>query len=252
MTFSENSGSADGGWIEVEGWRSKESSHGFCTRGLDDRNGNLPWSRIKTATGVHEVLFNEQTHSDICLDLRSEDVFGAAVAKMGPVRSEVVADAMVVPRIRRHGSSVLCGIITADCLPILFRTPQYWGLVHAGWRGLASGIIERALTILGEEKEIEAAIGPCAGSDDYEVGPEVIEAVGRTCCSQPGVGDRSLLDLAGTAAAQIQRFRPGLRVLVTGISTMKDERFFSYRRDGPGTGRNVSFCVVRGEERTKG
>jgi YfiH family protein len=144
----------------------------------------------------------------------------------GPAQ-RLTGDALITDR-RLHGVAVY----SADCLPIALAGKHTIGAVHAGWRGLAEGVIEaavRGLRELGEEGELYAVIGPGAGSCCYEVGPEVKRALGLEA-------EHGRLDLATIASE---------RALAAGVShlrtlahcTICDRRFFSHRREGPGCGR---------------
>ncbi|MEX2280471.1 MAG: polyphenol oxidase family protein [Acidimicrobiia bacterium] len=90
-------------------------------------------------------------------------------------------------------------VFTADCLGIVLRGPSEVAVVHAGWRGLASGVIERAVGMLGEVDSV--FIGPHIRECCFEVGPEVAELfeghLGRTTAGTVSV------DLAGAAAARL-------------------------------------------------
>lgn len=74
--------------------------------------------------------------------------------------------------------NIILGILTADCAPVLFADPEAGviGAAHAGWQGALSGIIENILNLMQEQgarlPAIKAAVGPCIGQDNYEVGPE--------------------------------------------------------------------------------
>jgi YfiH family protein len=131
-------------------------------------------------------------------------------------------------------------VLTADCLPIALVAPQAVAIVHAGWRGLAGGVIAEgvaALRELGAPGEIRAAIGPGAGVCCYETGPEVhaaFAAYGELArrgahADLKHVARRQLLD-AGVA-----------EVHDTAICTMCAPAglLFSHRRDGGMTGRQA-------------
>ena len=68
-------------------------------------------------------------------------------------------------------------VLTADCMPIALATPTKVAMVHAGWRGLADGVIENAIAALGGDEPVVAAIGPSAGGCCYEVGDDVRDAL---------------------------------------------------------------------------
>jgi YfiH family protein len=132
-------------------------------------------------------------------------------------------------------------IHAADCLPIALAGDGGVAIVHAGWRGLAGGVIAagvQALVDLGVRGPIEAAIGPGAGGCCYETGPEVREVFGGR--DAPGEGD--CLDLKEVARRQLAAVGVE-RVQDTGICTLcaPPGLVYSYRRDGPQTGRQAGI-----------
>jgi YfiH family protein len=163
---------------------------------------------------------------------RCSQVHGREVLRLtGPPdgsRPEADGVATNVPR-------VAALVLTADCLPVALHAAGAVAMVHAGWRGLAAGVLDEgleALRELGGTGPVTAAIGPGAGVCCYEVGDEVREAFadvpeardGRNI-DLPAVARRRLVD-AGVA-----------EIHEAGICTMCDERFFSHRRDRGATGR---------------
>ena len=142
----------------------------------------------------------------------------------------------------------VCVVLTADCLPVLFcnRQGTRVAAAHAGWRGLASGVLARVVTALGEPAELMAWLGPAIGPAAFEVGPEVKEAFVQhdpdaeaafTCGgARPG---HLMADLFQLARLQLRAL--GVRHIYGGdFCTWSDaERFYSYRRDGQ-TGRMAS------------
>ena len=119
-------------------------------------------------------------------------------------------------------------VATADCLPVAVAGRQSMALVHAGWRGIVSGVIPaamEAMRAMGDEPS-EAAIGPHIGPCCYEVGTEVIRALGGHA-STTSWGTQSA-DLASAARLQLG----GLPVWASPSCTMDDVRFNSFRRDG--------------------
>jgi polyphenol oxidase len=131
-------------------------------------------------------------------------------------------------------------VLTADCLPIAVAAEGAVAMLHAGWRGLASGVIGegvRALRELGAEGEIEAAIGPGAGPCCYEVGEEV-HAVFTDYAPESRQGNN--LDLKAIARSQL--IRAGVEsVHDVGLCTIcsAPELFYSHRRDHGVTGRQA-------------
>lgn len=130
-------------------------------------------------------------------------------------------------------------VLTADCLPIALISPRAVAMVHAGWRGLADGVVEegvRAVRELGGDGELRAAIGPGAGGCCYEVGPEVHAAFGRPA-------ERATIDLKAIAAERLQAAGVA-EVHDVGLCTMCTDPglFFSHRRDGGVTGRQAGIA----------
>jgi polyphenol oxidase len=136
---------------------------------------------------------------------------------------------------------VALGALSADCLPIAIAGGGAAGIVHAGWRGLAAGVIEAEVAALrelaGRGAELAAAIGPGAGPCCYQVGPEVHAAFAGD--PQARVGDR--LDLKAVAAARL-RAAGVAEVHDLGLCTICTPRlFFSHRRDRGVTGRQAGL-----------
>ncbi len=164
------------------------------------------------------------------------------------------ADALVT---RKPGTGV--GVITADCVPVLAvgAGGACVAAIHAGWRGLAEGVVEAgiaALEGLGTGKrEIRAVIGPCIGACCYEVDEPVLTALRRRfgdeldrvlTPSRPGHARIDLGQLAATAlrfsgVPDKQRGR-----LEDACTRCDPKRFYSYRRDGAGAGRLVHYVVA--------
>lgn len=119
---------------------------------------------------------------------------------------------------REHG--VGCLVFVADCLPVALVGPGVVAMVHAGWGGLAAGVLEAGVAATGAT---HAVIGPGAGPCCYEVGPEVHEAFGLPA-------QRANIDLKAIAA---QRLRDAgvSSVEDTGVCTICSPQYFSYRRD---------------------
>jgi YfiH family protein len=152
---------------------------------------------------------------------------------------------------------VVCRVETADCLPVLLcdRSGSQVAAVHAGWRGLAAGILEATIDRLsGPRDELLAWIGPAISQAHYEVnldlreaftaaaGPDQQDAVAR--CFTPRA-DRFLADLVGLARLRLAAC--GVEAVYGGTyCTYADpSRFHSWRRDGSIAGRMVSgICIV--------
>jgi YfiH family protein len=137
---------------------------------------------------------------------------------------------------------IAVGALGADCLTIALAGGGAVGVAHAGWRGLASGVlartVERLRSLAGEGSEIHAAVGPGAGPCCYEVGPEVHAAF----ADRPQARHGENLDLSAIAAAQLAEAGVGA-VHALGVCTIcHPELFFSHRRDRGVTGRQAGLA----------
>jgi YfiH family protein len=133
------------------------------------------------------------------------------------------------------------GLLTADCAPVVLLGRRL-AVAHAGWRGLAGGMVATAAAAAGPVRA--AWVGPSIRRCCYEVGPEVIEAF--TAAGLP-VADASHVDIPEAAAAAL-RLAGVEAVAVSSVCTGCDPRWFSHRRDGT-TGRNGAFAALRRIER---
>jgi YfiH family protein len=175
-------------------------------------------------------------------------VHGVAVADLDRAGSQGPADAAIT---RRAGK--VCAILTADCLPIVFTTDTGDGVAaaHAGWRGLAAGVIGATVRAMAVPPErLIGWLGPAIGPAHFEVGAEVREAFLRT---DSGAGDAFKATLTGKFMADLAMLaRRQLKALgVTRIYGGGDctyahtDRYFSHRRDGV-TGRQATLIWREG------
>lgn len=151
-------------------------------------------------------------------------------------------------------AGVVCVVMTADCLPVLFcdLAGTVVGAAHAGWRGLSAGVLERAVTALRDRgaSEILAWLGPAIGPQQFEVGQEVLDAfvVQDAACrtafaASAGREDKFLADIYRLARLRLAQV--GVRrVSGGGWCTVSDKRFYSYRRDQV-TGRMAALIWLR-------
>jgi YfiH family protein len=140
-----------------------------------------------------------------------------------------------------RSQGVVCAILTADCLPVLLtdRAGTRVGAAHAGWRGLAAGVLPAAVTAMGAPASaLLAWLGPAIGPHAYEVGPEVRAAFlardpAASAAFTPNARGRWQADLY--ALARLSLAAAGVTaVFGGGLCTATDaERFFSHRREAP-------------------
>jgi YfiH family protein len=156
-------------------------------------------------------------------------------------------DALVV---RRPGLAAT--VATADCVPVLIAAPAALAAVHAGWRGIAAGVVPAALARLGELRGATAWIGPAIGPCCYEVGDEVAAAVvgvsAAGACVVPGESGRPHLDLASAVAHQLGAAGVGRIVTVGACTRCHPEWLWSHRRDGAAAGRNLALIWKGGDD----
>ncbi len=147
---------------------------------------------------------------------------------------------------------VVCAVLTADCLPVLFcdRAGTCVAAAHAGWRGLAGGVLEATVEALpAGAADLMAWLGPAIGPESFEVGDEVREAfIGvdpvAARAFRPTSAERWYADLYLLARQRLSAAGVG-EVFGGGHCTFRDEaRFYSYRRDGV-TGRMASLIWLQ-------
>ncbi|EPE37330.1 peptidoglycan editing factor PgeF [Candidatus Photodesmus anomalopis] len=147
-----------------------------------------------------------------------------------------------------QSDNIICAVMTADCLPILLtdiRGTQIAAL-HAGWRGLANGIIENALNKF--DGEVIAWLGPTISDSFFEVGEEVIQAFVDADISMfqsfqlKQSVNKYLVNLPLLASKLLHKIGV-TKVVNSGLCTFNNDCFFSYRRDGV-TGRQASFIWI--------
>jgi hypothetical protein len=142
----------------------------------------------------------------------------------------------------------ICAILTADCLPVLFASEagDAVAAAHAGWRGLAGGVIEAAVQALDvAPPSLLAWLGPAIGPGHFEVGPEVRDEFvrddpGARAAFAPNARGRFMADLPALARRRLERLGV-TRIYGSGECThAQAERYFSHRRDGE-TGRQATL-----------
>jgi YfiH family protein len=226
----------------------------YASLNLGGHVGDLPEAvaenrrRLRAAAGLPaEPVWLSQVHGTTVADLD-------AAAELDASRLSGPADAAFT---RRRGR--VCAILTADCLPILLaaESADVAAAAHAGWRGLAGGVIEatvRALQVAPEK--LMAWLGPVIGPGHFEVGAEVREALlagdpGANAAFAANARGRYMADLGALARRRLAALGVG-RVYGGGQCTYADEtRYFSHRRDGV-TGRQATLIWLEPGEQPDG
>jgi len=127
----------------------------------------------------------------------------------------------------------VCVVKIADCMPVLFADEKgtVVGAAHAGWRGLAAGVLEGTIDAMRAPSALHAWMGPAIGPRVYEVGDEVRAAFpGHDAAFKPNRPGHWLMDLYAIARKKLEA--KGAQVHGGGFCTYSErERFFSFRRD---------------------
>ncbi len=198
-----------------------------------DANGltfALPRARVVFTGRPHDVRAEEERcELEAGLGVRlalAHQVHGTRVVAAGAAAEE--ADGVWTDR-----TGIAPAVVVADCLPVALAGPRGVAMLHCGWRGLAGGIVAEGVAALGGEVTA-AAIGPGAGPCCYEVGDEVAAHF------EPAARAGRHLDLPGVARRRLEAAGVG-QVEEAGVCTICGDpgRWFSYRREGPGTGRQA-------------
>ncbi len=154
---------------------------------------------------------------------------------------------------------VVCAVMTADCLPVLLadRSGRAVAAVHAGWRSLADGVIQKTVqAMLARDASLDLAawLGPRIGADAFEVGEDVLEAMRAhlpeaQAAFRPVQGGKFLADLG--LLARMALADAGIdeaRTADCALSTYADPaRFWSFRRDGERSGRHAALIWMKPE-----
>jgi polyphenol oxidase len=195
---------------------------------------------MKLAIGIHDgrIVTMKQLHGDNIVEVSDTNIKEAGAA-----------DGMVTAK-----ANVFLGVLTADCVPILLIAPgqRLAAVVHAGWRGALAGIAAKMVRYFADTynvnaQSLEAALGPSIGICCYEVGEDIVELLvrrwGRLAEDSISAGyakphvDLRRLNRAMLAAAGL----PAERTFEVGPCTKcAQDDFFSYRREGKETGRQMS------------
>jgi YfiH family protein len=181
-----------------------------------------------------------------------KQVHGSTVVK-APWEGTPEADAAVAT-----AAGILLGIATADCLPLLVVDPvrRMVGAAHAGWRGTAAGVATRLVESLlargSRTGDLLAALGPSIGTCCYIVGEELRAAFPADAdhVFRVGPDGRWFLDLREANARQLLRIgvHPDALHHVAECTCCRAGDYQSYRRDGTGAGRMISFIGFRRDE----
>jgi YfiH family protein len=206
----------------------------------DDDEASVEENRRRLAVGLgfepEQVVFAHQVHGTRLIDhgQGANELGGSFVGTDAPKEPQnglPDADGHIV---REAGRAAL--VFVADCLPVALHGPGGVAMVHAGWRGLAGGIVGAAAEAV---EATGAAIGPGIGPCCYEVGKEVLDAFADL---GGGIAQGRMLDLPAVARRQLARAGVA-EVHSAGLCTScEPELFYSHRRDRGRTGRQAGMA----------
>jgi YfiH family protein len=171
-----------------------------------------------------------------------QQVHGTAIERWGappdPDRLSFVDPLARLPEVdghttARHGLGLFVQV--ADCYPVALASAQRVAMLHCGWRGLASGIVEHALSLF--EMAPAAAVGPGIGGCCYEVSPEVVERFGDV----EDAADGRMLDLRRVIDVRLRAGGVERIEHVDLCTSCRGDLFFSHRRDEGATGRQCGI-----------
>ena len=228
------------------GWNLPAGVRAACTTRLGGVS-QAPWESFNLATHVGDepahVAANRARLRELLGLAREpawlEQVHGVDVANLdaGVPEEPITADASVTST-----TGIACVVMIADCLPVLFTTRDgsRVGAAHAGWRGLAAGVLERTVSAMGVPGgELRVWLGPCISRAHFEVGDEVRDEFLRQDgeadqCFERNARGRWQADLVALAKRRLAG--AGVREFSGGEwCTFADpRRFYSHRRDGKG------------------
>jgi purine-nucleoside/S-methyl-5'-thioadenosine phosphorylase / adenosine deaminase len=239
--------------LEADGYlvafteRSGGSSSGpFAALNLGLRVGDEPAAVMRNrrhvcqALGVKDFACAEQVHGDRHARVRPEQ---AGAGFSDPTEAIPAVDALVA-----ESPGLPVAVMMADCVgfALVDRAAVRLSVVHAGWRGVASGIVTQALSAFDEPDQVRAVLGPSICIDHYEVGEDVARAVSAASGGRAPLrknGSRLFIDIRGAVAAILRA--GGVRHVeqADACTACEPERFFSYRRDGL-TGRQALVASI--------
>lgn len=240
---------------QVPAWIEAGFSHGFLGASLDFKNSKARSNWSSLSKGFPLSLLKQMSRDGV-FEIGDKNVYEVT----GNRHLTPEADAWIVGNNSLLKQTAV-GILTADCAPVILfdRASSSSALVHLGWRGVALGLLEKSFEALGSPTGCELAIGPCCSGEAYEVEKWVLEAVSPKDSSSssnistyslieapeplsPDLAEKVYLDVPGIIAKRAEKM--GLsrqNIYLSNLCTIKDERFFSYRRQKEQAGRQLSF-----------
>jgi hypothetical protein len=237
--FSTRKGGVSSGVFSSLNFGSQHGEASNMVRNIDLLNGAI-------AGGSSRFVIPKQTHSDVVAVVDADNLDNCFDS----------TDALIT-----NLPNVFVCVKTADCVPILLFDPvlRVVAAVHSGWRGTAQNIVGKSIVLMGKTfgcspSDIIAAIGPCIGKMNYEVGREVVEAMSlvldnssESITAQQGKNDKFCLDLVQANVQLLCQagINPDNIDYFSFCTFSEPELFYSARRDGSKTGRMLSGIMIK-------
>ena len=174
------------------------------------------------------------------------------VVRLGQVHGTQVVDATApgsfasTDGARTHTPNLLLTVRTADCVPVLLAHPSGIALLHAGWRGLAAGVLEEGLSGFPDPESVRVVLGPAIRVCCYEVGPEVAAQFPADAL-RPGPRERPHLDLFHAATRRLVQHGVSPRSIVVApfCTRCHQHLLASARGSAGGPERIIAFASYR-------
>jgi YfiH family protein len=213
----------------IQGTTARLPDHAQTSTESEGPSEDEGWEVLAAAFGFERIARCHQIHG--------RDVVVLDAGLPDTVNTVGDADAIVADR-----EGILLAVTVADCVPVFFVDPglRLLGLVHAGWRGTAAGVVEAALgtleTLGADPRTLSVHLGPAICGKCYEVGPEVREALGIESAQSRTVDLRAHIVEAAVTAGVDRR----LVTTSSACTRCSSGDFYSYRGGDRGQ-RNIAF-----------
>ena len=223
----------------LEHWLEQGIFHGFGNNTLSAEDARNTIPMVAGELGREDADFNYRI---------LKQVHGTLIFEAGEIQPDSEGDGIISAPGNLESTNI-AAVRTADCAPVLFFDPKtrLIAAAHCGWRGTVAGLLEKVISSLVSKGsavgDLEIAIGPCAQVGSYEVGEEVASEFRH-------YGDNFVREVDGRIFADVsgllmhQAMGAGVpedKVFCSNINTIEDEKYFSYRRENPLSGHQVSF-----------
>ena len=245
----------------VADWPAPENVRAVTTLRSGPGVSLAPFDRFNLGTNSGDVLVSVTENRRRLIEVADlpaqphwlQQVHGTVIADVDSLTDDVrPGQAAIADASRTSRTDTVLAILTADCLPVLFCNAEGSEIAaaHAGWRGLAAGVLEATVRAMRSAPgQLLAWLGPAAGPDNYEIGAEVRDAFlsvdpAADIAFLPTRENHWRVDLYALARQRLASVGV-TQVHGGGLCTIADRtRFYSHRRDGR-SGRMASLIWIK-------